>query len=285
MKKKILLLIAVMVVCANVSLASGNSSAVNTAIKKYKGGNYTGCLQDMQLIVKRDPSNAIAYYYIAMSYAQAGQRDKAIESYQKVLTLKPNNTISNYATMGKRCLESPDKCKEAEDMSDIDKLIAAPLNEVLSPKVKYELEQKRLQSLKDVMNKDKEIDNYELKKFSDFDKKSENVQPSNDEIVAALRVLNKAGITINQAANNNPYAQMAQMVSNNPQINEMSMMMNSGNSMGGNNNNNNAMMNMLPFMLAQNGKDGKANAYTPQLMQTMMMNSMLPDFNFNTDKN
>lgn len=55
-----------------------------------------------------------------------------------------------------------------------------------------------------------------------------------------------------------------------------------------NNNNNNMMnsnmMNMLPFMMAQQAQNGNANGQqpmiSPDMMQAMMFNSMMPNFNF-----
>jgi len=52
----------------------------------------------------------------------------------------------------------------------------------------------------------------------------------------------------------------------------------------GNNNNNGSMMNMMPvMMMMQNEKEGKN--IDPQLMQAMIMNSMITDFTFNTNDN
>jgi len=272
------------------------SAPVKVAIKKYKSGNYTGCLQDMQILVKRDPSNAVAYYYMAMAYAQAGKKDEAISSYQKVLGLKPNATLFTYAAKGKRCLETPSKCTEATQSSDIDKMVKTPFGDGLSSTVRVDLEKKHLDVMKNEINADKDINNYELKKFKDYSNQHSEVktddktaaknsaQPSNDEIVAALRVLDRAGL--------NPYAQQQnmpnqyqQMAGNqSAEMAQLNMLMNSNNQ--GNNNNNNSMMNMLPMMLAQSkaGKNG-GSSYNPQMIQSMMMNSMLPDMNFNTNDN
>lgn len=294
MKKSLVLSVAILVVTSQVySLAfasSNKGSAINVAIKKYKSGNYTGCLQDATSIVQRDPSNAVAHYYMAMSYAQAGRKDKAVEAYQKVLDLKPNATLVRYATTGKRCIETPDKCKETDQSSEVDRMVTSPYGDGLSNEVRKSIEQKRLDSIKNEINNNKDVNNYEFKQFNDNTKQhseapaenkiAEEKQPTNDDIVAAIKVLNKAGINPYSqiGATLNPYAQV------NPQSAEMAqvnMLMNGNNQ--GNNNNNNNMMNMLPYMLAQ--KNGQSGGYSPQLMQAMMMNSMLPDMNFNTNDN
>ena len=284
MKRHILYFITVSVAIAQLVscalAASSSSTPVNIAIKKYKNGNYTGCLQDCQAIVRRDPSNALAYYYLAMAYSQAGNKDKAVENYSKVLSLSPNPRLSDYAATGKRCLETPDKCQPdtGESATEVDKLINSQ-TDIMTSKVRQEFNQKNLDRVKNEINNDAEMDAYKLRKFDDYSKnrsqgeatdKAAQKTPSNDEVVAALKVLSAAGV--------NPYAQQLANVSvpQNAEMAQLEMMMgNSGQ------NNNNSMSNMIPFMLAQN-KNG-TSSYSPQMMQAMMVNSMLPNLNFNVD--
>src|SRR5574344_2967818 len=75
-----------------------NSAYVNNAIRKYKRGNYSGCLQDLQYYTKIHPSNPTAFYYLAMAYAKAGKKNEAIKSYQKVMSLGSNRVLYNYAS-------------------------------------------------------------------------------------------------------------------------------------------------------------------------------------------
>lgn len=274
------------------------NSSVKLAIKKYKTGNYIGCLQDCQAIVKKYPSNAVAYYYMAISYVQAGKKDEAIKAYSKVLSLNPNSKLSEYATTGKRCLETPDKCVSDTDttidpanMPGLDKFISAPFTDGLSDTVKKDYEQIQLNNIKNEINNNKDLDDYNFKNLNktqaDTDETAQK-KPTNDEIVAALKVLNAAGLNPysqmqSTGAEVNPYDQEANY--QNPQMTQLNMLM------GGNNqkNDNNVMMNMLPFMLAQN-KNG-TNNYSPQLMQAVIMNSIMPNFgsfnvnNENNDKN
>ena len=301
--KKYLLSIALIIVfsqffscafAANYSV----SSPVKVAIKKYKAGNYTGCLQDMQSIVSRDPSNAIAYYYMAMAYAQAGKKDQAITSYQKVLGLKPNATLYTYAAKGKRCLETPDKCTDpTQASSDIDKMVTSPYGDGLSNTVRVDVEKKHLDTLKNEINADKDVNNYELRKFRDYTNQHSELktegktasknsdEPSNDEIVAALKVLTKAGLNPYAQQNGvNPYQYQQMAGAQNTEMAQLNMLMNGNNQ--GNNNNNNSMMNMIPMMMAQSKSgQGGGSSYNPQMMQAMMMNSMLPDMNFTSNDN
>lgn len=295
MKKYLLYLIAISATVAQLgccALASSyTNNATGIAIKKYKSGNYTGCLQDCQLIVKRDPSNSVAYYYMAMSFAQAGKKDEAVKSYSKVLSLNPNSRLYEYASTGKRCLETPDKCQpdSEEKSTEIDKLINSQTN-IMTSKVKQEFAQQNLNSVKSDINADREVDTYKLKKFDDYTNNRSQVddgssvaqkKPTNDEIVAALRVLKSAGLNpYGEASQVNAYAPVANAspVAQNPELAQLNMLMGNTNQPG----DSNSMANMIPFMLAQN-KNG-SNNYSPQMMQAVMMNSMLPNLNFDVDK-
>lgn len=301
MKSKLLFLVALSVLCSSVSLfsfAATVSAPVKVAIKKYKSGNYTGCLQDCQNIVKRDPSNALAYYYMAMSYAQAGRKDMAIQYYGKVLSLGTNSQLVEYASTGKRCLETPDMCHlqaSPVQSSDMDKFIANPSPDGLSDSVRADFERKRLQGLQNEINNGKDVDSYELNKFKDYSNQRSDAdtgvekvskKPTNDEIVAALKVLKDAGLSPypQSAESQQPQALVQSASAVNPYVNQSPELAQINMLMGANNSgNNNSMMNMIPLMMAQS-KDGKSN-YSPQLMQAVIMNSMMTDMNFNLDDN
>jgi len=267
MKKQILIAIAMLIgLNASVALAKTAplSGPTKVAIAKYKAGNYTGCLQTCQDIIKRDPSNAVAYYYIAISYVQAGKKDDAIAAYGKVLSLSPNPILADYATTGKRCIETPEQCHPQEQASNLpggDSFVDAPFTDGLSDAVRKDFQQKQLDRKKNEINSGTYLD-----KGSSIETTEPIAQgkPTNDEIVAALKVLNEAGI--------NPYSQQ-QAISNtsqNQELAQLNMLM--GNNQSGDNN---SMMSMLPFMLTQN-KNGTSN-YSPQMMQAVMMNSMMPN--------
>jgi hypothetical protein len=307
MKKLFLLALSIIMLQASTVAYASNSkisSPVRIAIKKYKYGNYTGCLQDCQRIISRDPSNAIAYYYMAMSYTRAGKKDEALKAYSKVISLNPNRRLVDYASTGKRCLDTPDQChpKATDTSTEMDQFVSSSNN--LSPKVRTDLEQKSLDSIRQQINNGKSIDNYQMRQLNGFERRKSQAnddakvskKPTNDEIVAALKVLNAAGL--------NPYSQgalqaQAQSVAQaavtptddistaampgtqaisyqNPELQQLNMLMGSSN-----NSSKDGIMNMLPYMLAQN-KNG-STSYSPQMMQAVIMNSMMSDFNTNLD--
>ena len=90
------------------SVAYASNVTLQGAINKYKAGNYTGCIQDLEIYTRNERSNALAYYYLAIANVQAGRKTNAIQAYDKVLALRPNETLLDYATKGKVCLEEPE---------------------------------------------------------------------------------------------------------------------------------------------------------------------------------
>ena len=123
MKKHILVILSVLICTMSMAVVDAKSTtspALASAIKMYKTKNYSGCYIALNDIVKKDPSNALAYYYLAMSSAQIGKKDEAIDNYTKVMSLSPNGVLGKYAAKGKVCLENPDKCHEPEEVADPD---------------------------------------------------------------------------------------------------------------------------------------------------------------------
>ena len=200
MKKSILLLIGLFVIFVSVANVNAKSvttnSSLSSAIKLYKSGNYAQSSEAFQKIVKNDPSNAVAYYYLAMSSAQIGRKNDAIDNYEKVITLSNNRQLVKYATKGKKCLESPDKCNEPDSTEDeTDRFIRSSFGSGFSDAVRSDYEKKKIENLMREINRKEQIKEdvspAEFKEFRDF---SSEV-PTNDEIVAALRVLQKAGLS------------------------------------------------------------------------------------------
>lgn len=301
-----------------------------SAIAKYKSGNYTGSLQELYTIIKRDPSNATAYYYLAMVYTKIGEIEAAKSCYQMVINLNPNDTIVDYAQRGKSCLIDSTTCgieatvddKVDETLDELDKFIQDPFNNGFSKELNDQLRQKQLDKLQNKMNRGMPLTEEDMKKLEEFNK-TEGIttdklamaddMPSNDEIINAVQVLKRAGLNIStempeerevkpmkgvatsvpakveDIEETTPHtaqipAQPAQAVQQpqqnyytpDPQIQQMSMMLNNGNA-----NNSDPMMNMLPYMMQNNGKN-----MDPQMIQALMMNSMMNSLNgMNTNTN
>ena len=80
-----------------IALADTSSKAFQSAVFLYKNGNYTGCIDSMTKIIKNDPGNALAHYYLAISFTQIGDSEKATMEYKTVLSLAPNHQLESYA--------------------------------------------------------------------------------------------------------------------------------------------------------------------------------------------
>jgi hypothetical protein len=219
----------------------------------------------MKSIVKNDPTSAIAYYYLGLSYSKTGKNILAVQNYNKVITLGSDKTLSDLAQKGKACIgknvtaietqleEVEDEIKESSDITKEEKLSPTEL------KAKYE----------DKTSKpNPNAKTTKVIKASDY--QNQNTPPTNDEIVNAIRVLQRAGLLQNGLSGLT--SQTPQMDSKTQQMNAMLMMMN------GQNGNNNSMMNMMPYM--NNG--GKVN---PEMIQMMMMNQMMPNFSTGNNNN
>lgn len=194
MKKYILVLLSVLICASTFNYASAkttSNSSLASAIKLYKAGNYSQCYLSLTNIVKKDPSNAVAYYYLAMTAAQIGKQDEAIENYDKVITLSPDTQLGRYATKGKTCLETPDKCHEESETSALDAFIQGKFGSGFSENARSEFEKQKIENLMREMNRSNDITPQKFKDYKDF---SSEV-PTNDEIVAALRVLQRAGFS------------------------------------------------------------------------------------------
>ncbi len=270
---------------------SAYNSQIQLAISKYKSKNYIGCIQDLTLVAKKDPSNVIAHYYIANAYMNLGQTDKALESFEKVIALNTTPSLTSYSIQAKNCLNTKSKCEYVKltedqvselvkdpdnylnnlrekkqagitpDMQEIDRLIKGKYHSTVHPEANRIIIDTLLKQEKHDMNVS--ADKY----------KSE--APTNDEIANAVKVLAKAGINpIQQAPITAPYTNMPQ----NNDYGYLTMMM--GNNQQNTNNNN--YMNMLPYLVQQQNGNQQMNA---EFIQTMMMSQMMPNFNFDTNKN
>ncbi len=192
--RKYICLLTLALVLAGAGFSSAEarqSSDLQAAINMYKAGNYSGCIQKLEPVLKKDPSNAFAHYYMAMSCAQAGRPEEAINHYNTVIRLNSQETLVRYATRGKLCLEDAEKCAST---SSLDDFIHERRGFDVTNAVQNSIETQKLDSIRRDINDNKEITPERLKQYKRFSSSSE-IEPSNDEIVAALRTLQKAGLS------------------------------------------------------------------------------------------
>lgn len=195
MKKKILMLLSILILSSTVCMAArpAVNSELSSAIRMYKAGNYSECYVKLETIIKKDPANALAYYYRAMTSAQLGKKDEAIKNYEKAITLAPaNSNLSRYATKGKTCLETPDKCAESLYESKDDEFILNR-NRQYTESVESTMDKLKIENMMREINRNEDMDPQKFKQYRDFSSMN-NETPTNDEIVAALKTLQKAGL-------------------------------------------------------------------------------------------
>ena len=87
--KKILILALCMMLSGTYCLAKTQTKSVNSkvysGISNYKKANYTGCIQDMQEALKKNPNDVLAKYYLALVYTKIGLKDGSLESAEALV--------------------------------------------------------------------------------------------------------------------------------------------------------------------------------------------------------
>ena len=253
-------------------------ATLKSAVAKYQHGNYSGCLQEMISLTKIDPMNPIVYYYLGMAYTQVGNKDQAVKAYESVIKLNSEKTLTQYALRGRDCLVGGPTCS-ADETSEEDKkmeeFVNAPYGNGFSDEINEEIRQKELDEIQETINQKRNLEREDVERIQKFDSKGEIstenkvAEVTNEDILAAIETLKKAGVTVSV----NPYQSMPM----NDEYSQLSMLF------GNNNNNNNSMMGMLPYLMGQANSGQKID---PQILQSMMMNSMITDITFtDNDKN
>ncbi len=253
MKKYILLLLSIAICTTTMNLVSAKTttnSDLASAIKMYKAGNYSQCYEVLNKIIKNDPSNAVAYYYKAITAAQIGKKEEAIENYDKAISLSPDNQVGRYAQKGKTCLESPDNCSDETDQaSELDAFVQSKFGSGFSDAARSDYENQKIKNIMREMNRGADINPGKFKEYKDFSSMNMDETPTNEEIVAAFRVLQNAGFG-NLLNNNN--------------MSDLSLLTGAQN--------NNAMINMLL------GGNMNNTSVSPQVIQSILTNQLSTGF-------
>jgi len=256
MKKFLFVLFVISFVICNVSFSKQTYNAqVNLGMQMYKNQNYTGCLQTMYDVVHKDPSNTLAYYYIAISQARLGDVTKAQEAYQRVIDLNTSSQLSKYSQNGIECLQDSTKCKSKITVGTSKKAI---------DNVNLKMEESRIEAVKDIVNQNKNVQGVPveyMREFKDYSLPKNQLQnksavPTKEEIADALDTLKRAGY---------------QNYLPQPQMTKEQMQMSMINSLNANNGYNNQMNNYMPYM----ANPQEMSQMSPELIQTMMMGSMM----------
>ncbi len=275
---KTLLIIGVLFAVMGTSVSYADEMADLTAgIEAYKKGQYEDCITKLKSVVKDDPTSAIGYYYLGLAYTKTDKKISAIQNYNKVINLGSDTTLVTLAKKGKSSLGKTKVTEIEEQIEDIEEEYNPIFND------------SAVTTTKQPEEKTTEPKTTKVIKASDYAKPQNNNQakfefdpnrePTNDEIVNAIKILQKAGLLQNGAAaitgggQQQMQQMMPQMDSRTQQMQAVMQMMNNGN--GYNNNN------MMPMMQMMNS-GGKVD---PQMMQMMLMQQMMPNFSGGNNNN
>ena len=140
-------------------------------------------------------------------------------------------------------MTSPERCHEEENVDEFDEFVKKPYGSGFSEAVRSDYEKHKIENLMREMNRKNDIEPQKFKNYKDFSSEA----PTNDEIVAALRVLQRAGLSNTVMGNNN--------------LSELSLLT------GGNQNSNDVLLNMLT------GRSSDS-ALSPQVIQSLLTNQM-----------
>jgi len=172
------------------------TESLKPCIAKYKAGNYTGAMLDLEALLEKEKNNTYAKYYLALCYTVLGYDTEAKETYQKVIEKNDNETLTYYSKKALACIENPasEACvpkakanpvdkKQEEEQDDITKFIysgkkihPAAMDLIIKQRMDIKLQQDEFQNKQ----------NEQLGPLSSA--------PTNEEIAQALNTLSKIGI-------------------------------------------------------------------------------------------
>ena len=258
MKKTLLGILSVIILAGTIgsvyAKAATTSAQTAQGIKMYKSGNYTQSYLTFNKIVDMDPSNALAAYYLGMSAAQLGKADEAVAAYEKAMNLSPKGILGRYAKQGKKCVETPLVCHEPivdDDDTEEDKFIKSGFGFGFSEKARGVYEKQKIENIKRDINRYNDIAPQKFRDYKDFSSQA----PTYDEIVSALKTLQRAGFGDMMGGNRYGYDIAAL----------------TGDQQSGNN----ANYDMLNLLFSNNGGTSNLN---PQVIQSLLTNQMAVGF-------
>lgn len=265
--KKFAILLSFLLISGSLSLCFAQtksvSSQVYSGIANYKKANYTGCIQDMEAVLKKNPNDILAKYYLALVYTKIGMSDDAKKYYQSVVDQGSEKLLVKYSKRALTCLDNPDDVlctvKRTAEEDDMTKFIES--GEFLHPDLVKNMQKRELKDIKDNFNADKFPDMQDYRFIND----AKDEVPTDAQIAAAVKVLAKVGY--------NPAAQIYNNAGIGSQMAQLNMLTNNQNS-------NNNFLNMLPYLMAQKGSNSNIS---PELIQTMLMNQAMPSFDFGSN--
>ncbi len=251
------------IACFAASKTTIPSSFIYQAVDKYKKGNYTGCIQDMDYLINHGRGSDVAYYYKAISYSRLGMFPEAKAAYNSAIAISRNRMLVDYSRQAVECIDNSEACLPT-DASDITNFIQS--GKFIHEDVTNAAKAKAMQKVKDDINKNQAPSSEDLRRIN------HNNQPTDKEIADAVRTLSRLGIN---PFNNLGGANLAMYGQQNAEMMQLNALFNN------NNNNGNNMMGLLPMlMMNQNATGQEKSNISKEFVQAYMLNQMMPGLDF-----
>ena len=83
------------------------TQSMRPGVNCYSQGNYVGAVQSLKEVVKKEPKNDYAKYYLALAYTKLGYQDLAAQQYQAIIDSGNNYALSLYSQRALDCTGKP----------------------------------------------------------------------------------------------------------------------------------------------------------------------------------
>jgi tetratricopeptide (TPR) repeat protein len=271
--KKFVLLVAAMFLtgfCAGHAIEQVRVSAdVQAAITKYKNGDYVGTVQRLGGVIAKTPNDVIAQYYLALAYTQLGMKDEAKAAFDAVIERDNlGGGLAAISQMALTCFEDSDRCHGKP--GSVSQFVRS--NEFLGTGARGQNIDAQLQQVRDSINSGEKQDFTNFRLLND----ASGAMPTNDEIADAVKVLARAGLSLN---NGGEQTFQSALTNADPKLMQLNALL------GRSNNNSNNGFDMIPFIMSQASRDGSAPKVDTRTLQAMMVNQMMSSFSDNNNNN
>lgn len=220
--------------------------AIRGAIAKYKQKNFIGCISDLRMYTEKDPSSAIAWYYLGNSYMKISMIPEANDAYSRVVSINTVPILTSYSIQAQMCMQDPTKCEYQNFNAEQIKELRKNPSEFIS------------QYFSNIQNQNTDTNSVEIEKLING-QYSNNMHPEVKTFIMQERTKMRQN-----EANDNGQAYLPQ----NEKLAEAVKMLNNQT-----NNSNFAMMLDLPPVT-----QGAQNQISPEMVQMMIMQNQMSNF-------
>ena len=214
------------------------------AIKSAK--NYIGCISDLRIYTEKDPSSAVAWYYLGNSYMNISMIPEANDAYNRVVSINSVPILTSYSIQAQMCMQDPSKCEYQNFNADQIKDLRKNPTEFIS------------QYFANIQNNSSDTNSVEIEKLI-HGEYSNNMHPEVKTFIMQERTKMRQN-----EVNGEGQAYLPQ----NQKLAEAVKMLNNQT-----NNSNFAMMLDLPPT-----SQGTKNQISPEMVQMMIMQNQIPNF-------